>query len=94
MDRSHSQRCDYLPGVFYSPQKCTRQVSIRLQASSRALQSMTVGTKCRYEIYAFSKAQTALAFAAYPFRRHYQHKFRRDSARHVKDAVKRDLERQ
>jgi len=40
-----------------------------------------------YEVYAFSKAQTLLAVGAYPVRRFFQHKFRRDSARCIAATV-------
>lgn len=43
-----------------------------------------------YEVYAFSKAQTLLAVGAYPLRRFFQHKFRRDSARCIAATVQQE----
>jgi len=45
----------------------------------------------RYEVYAFSKAQTLLAVGAYPVRRFFQHKFRRDSARCIAATVQQQM---
>lgn len=42
---------------------------------------------CRYEIYAFSRAKTALAIVAHPVRRFFQFQFRKDSIRKLKAHV-------
>ena len=41
----------------------------------------------RYEIYAFSRARTILALAAFPVRRFYQQRFRRDSIAKMESVV-------